>query len=76
MAARRIGVPLPTQRAALDMPVEEFLIPFKTDTLVGKIVKQRRKGFTPILKFRLERQQTERQIGQAKLGAELTQTIL
>ena len=58
------------------MPVDEFLIPFQPDALVGKVVEQGRKGFTTVLEFRLKRQQAERQVGQAKFGAELSQTIL
>jgi hypothetical protein len=75
VAARRIGLPPPADRAALNIPVNRFLVPVQANTLVGKVVKQSRKGFTSIFKFRLERQQAESQVCQAKFRAKLAQTI-
>jgi hypothetical protein len=76
VTARRFGLPFPAYGTALDVPIDIFLIPFQADTLVGKVVKQGRKGFTAIFEFRLQRQQAESQVCQAKFWAELTQTIL
>ena len=40
---------LPTQRAALDMPGYMFFIHFETDGMVGELVEQTHKRFTPDL---------------------------
>ena len=69
-------MPIPAQRTAFDVPIEVFLVPIQADVLVSKVVKQGRTGFTAILYFRLERQQAESQVCQAKFRTELTQTVI
>jgi hypothetical protein len=75
MATSAFGLPLPAQRTALDVPEQVFIIPFQADLLIGIFVEKGRKGFTARLKFRLQRQEPEGQIGQAKFRAELAQSI-
>ncbi len=76
MADRVCRLALPAQGAALDVPEDPSILLLDSHTLVGELVEKLCKSSRPGREFGRQRQQAEGHLGQAHLGAILSNAVV